>query len=88
MTSINQNTNTMAVPQDATATNRLLQAILDDLTALRTTVAALQVDTTSLDTALDTLVAKMNLDAGITDTDYAGAAAMTASAPDALTLEE
>ena len=48
----------------------LLEAIVDSLDAI-------EVDITALDTAFDTLVAKMNLDAGITDADYAGAAAMT-----------
>lgn len=33
-------------------------------------------DISALDTALDTLAAKLNLDAGVTDVDYAGAAPM------------
>ena len=65
--------------------NTVLDAIVADLTALRATVAAAVVDITALDTAFDTLVAKMNLDGGITDVNYAGAAAMTATAPSALT---
>lgn len=40
-------------------------------------LGAIVTDITALDTAIDTLVAKMNLDAGITDADYAWAAAMT-----------
>jgi len=64
----------------------LLTSILTDLTALKTTVDAGVVDITALDTSIDTLIGKMNSDGGITDTDYAGAAAMTASASDTLTL--
>lgn len=57
---------------DSIAMIKLLNAVLDDNAALRVDVAA-------LDTAMDTLVAKMNLDAGITDADYAGAAALTST---------
>ena len=62
-----------------------LDALQADVTALRTTVAALVVDVTALDAAIDTLIAKLNLDSGVNDADYAGAAAMTATAPDAIT---
>lgn len=59
---------------DSIAMIKLLNAVLADNAALRVDIAA-------LDTALDTLVAKMNLDGGITDTDYAGAAALTSTTP-------
>lgn len=65
--------------------NAVLDAIVADLTALRATVAANVVDVAALDTAIDTLIAKLNLDAGVTDADYAGAADLTSSAPSALT---
>ena len=63
---------------------KLLNAVLDDNAALRVDVAALiaasEANTTALDTAMDVLVAKMNLDGGITDADYAGSlTAMTAT---------
>ena len=63
---------------------KLLNAVLDDNAALRVDVAALiaasEANTTALDTAIDVLVAKMNLDGGITDADYAGSlTAMTAT---------
>ena len=45
--------------------------------ALQNDLANLSADVAALDTAIDTLVAKLNLDAGVTDTDYAGASAMT-----------
>lgn len=64
----------------------LLEAVLTDLAALRTQVAALQVDSAALDTALDALATKLNADAGVTDTNYAGAGTMTAAVPAALTL--
>jgi len=50
---------------------KILNVILDDLTNMQTDIAA-------LDTAIDTMAAKLNLDAGVTDVDYAGAlSAMT-----------
>ena len=64
----------------------LLDAVLVDLAALRKQVAALQVDSAALDTALDALATKLNADVGVADTNYAGAGAMTAAAPAALTL--
>lgn len=72
--------------QDSRELKFLYNAILADLTAIRSTVAASVADITALDTAVDVLITKMNLDAGITDVDYAGAAAMTASTPSALIL--
>lgn len=83
--SIKQRIQGLSNNSDAKELKFLLDAILADLTALRTTVAAVRTDTVALDTGIDTLVAKLNADVGVTDTDYAGAAAMTASAPSALT---
>jgi len=65
--------------------NEVLDAIVADLTELRAHMILNVADITALDTAIDTLIAKMNSDGGITDTDYAGAAAMTGSDPAALT---
>lgn len=67
--------------------NGVLDAIVADLTELRAHMILNVADITALDTALDTLVAKLNADTGVTDTDYAGAAAMTGSDPAALTTE-
>lgn len=63
-----------------------IDAIIADLATLKAGVNA-------LDTAMDALVAKMNLDAGITDANYAGAAAagtigtLTAAALDGDTVD-
>jgi len=65
--------------------NEVLDAIVADLTELRAHMILNVADVVLLDTAFDTLVAKLNADAGITDTDYAGASAMTGSDPAALT---
>jgi len=63
------------------------QAVVD-LTALRATVAANVTDVATLAGALDTLATKLNADGGVTDEDYSAvnAAAVTASAPSALTV--
>ena len=62
----------------------LLEAALADIVKLRADLVALkaasEANTTALDTALDVLIAKMNLDAGITDANYAASlTAMTAT---------
>lgn len=56
---------TAAMPEQVIAKNQkiLLDAALADLTALRT--------------AFNTLVTKLNADAGVTDTNYAAAPALT-----------
>lgn len=65
----------------------LLEAALADIVELRADLASLktnsEANTTALDTALDVLIAKMNLDGGITDTNYA--ASLTAMAATTLT---
>ena len=48
-----------------------------DQQQLITLLSALLVDITAQKTAIDTLVAKLNLDAGVTDVDYASSGALT-----------
>lgn len=50
------------------ALRELADAILDEVTA------SAHANTTALDTAFDALVAKLNADTGVNDTDYAGSA--------------
>lgn len=64
----------------------LLNAVLADYTAIRAEVVKLVTDITALRTSYNTLVTKMNADAGITDTNYAAPAAITAAAPAAPTV--
>jgi hypothetical protein len=99
MASIVQTTNLLSDQQEREELRKLLAAILADLTALRTTVAAIVVDVAeqkdhndkntadvlATHNAIDTLVAKLNLDGGVTDVDYAGPAALTGAASAALT---
>lgn len=63
-----------------------LTALIADVTALRTPVAALVTDMATRISDHNTLRAKLNLDAGVTDADYAAATAITAAAPAALTV--
>lgn len=81
-------TGAMSVSKDKAAVRQLMEATLADNAALRATVAALVTDVTALATAVDVLAAKLNLDAGVTDENYAvtNEAAVTATAPAALTL--
>ena len=73
---------------DAREMRPLLDAVLTDLTELRTELAAAVADVARVAGALDTLATKLNADAGVTDTNYAtgNSAAITASTPGALTL--
>ena len=77
----------MSAVNDAGELRKLLETALVDMAALRVTVAALVVDVAAGVANHNTLIAKLNADAGITDTDYAVATAQTSEAPDALTLE-
>ena len=70
---------------DAYQQRLLLEAMLADITALRATVALLVADNASRIANHNTLIAKLNLDGGVTDTNYAAATAATATAPAALT---
>lgn len=62
-----------------------LAAVIADLTAIRTQVVNLVADVTALRSAFNTAITKLNADAGVTDTNYAQASAMTATNPAALT---
>lgn len=63
----------------------VLNALLADITAIRAEVVKLVTDAAALKSAHDTMATKLNADAGVTDTNYAAVAAMTAAAPAALT---
>ena len=60
-------------------------ALLADITAVRAEVVKLVTDVTALILTHNTMVTKLNADAGVTDVNYAAAAAITAVAPAALT---
>lgn len=74
-----------ALVTDYTAGRAEIVKLVTDISALRTTVAALQVDCANRLANHNTLIAKLNADAGVTDIDYAVATAATASAPAAIT---
>jgi len=86
--SIKTRVGAMSVKRDSKELRKLIEAVLVDLGALRTPAAANVTDVAALASAVDTLAAKLNSDAGVTDANYsvANAAAVTASAPAALTL--
>lgn len=65
--------------------NVLGDAIVTDLSALRTTLDACVVDLANVVANHNTLIAKLNVDAGVTDTNYAVATAQTSTAPAAIT---
>lgn len=67
--------------------NALLAAMLTDITAIRAEVVKLVTDMASRISDHNTLIAKLNADAGVTDTNYAAATAITAAAPAALTVQ-
>lgn len=60
-------------------------ALIVDATALQAVLAAVVTDIANLIASHNTLIAKLNLDAGVTDTNYAAATAQTSTAPDAIT---
>lgn len=76
--SINQRTSKLSDKQQAREHKALLDAALVDNAALRTAV-------TAITAKLDVLAAKLNADAGVTDTNYATNFAATCD-PAALTL--
>ena len=84
--SIKHRTGAMSINSDTIELRKLLEAALVDLAAMKVAVDALVVDTTASVANHNALVAKMNLDGGITDTDYAVATAQTSEATSALTL--
>lgn len=63
-----------------------LTALIADVTAIRAEVVKLVTDMATRISDHNTLRAKLNLDAGVTDADYAAATAITAAAPAALTV--
>jgi hypothetical protein len=63
----------------------VLDSMLADITAIRAEVVKLVTDMGTRITEHNTLATKLNADAGVTDTNYAAAAAITAAAPAALT---
>ena len=88
--SIKRRIGAMPSKADAREVRPLLDAVLTDLTELRTELAAAVADVKRVAGALDTLATKLNADAGVTDTNYAtgNSAAITAATPGALTLTE
>jgi len=77
--------NVTAMQADIAALRGCLLRVQADESALRTTVAAVQTDVAAIYTGYAALVAKLNLDVGVTDADYANPAAKTSAAPAALT---
>lgn len=86
MASISQTANAAGDTKVASNLNAILQAVLVDITALRANQALIQADLATTRTALNTALTKLNADAGVTDTNYATAAALTSAAPSALTV--
>lgn len=86
MASISQTANAAGDTKVAINLNAILQAVLVDITALRANQALIQADLATTRTALNTALTKLNADAGVTDTNYAAAGALTSSAPSALTV--
>lgn len=76
-----------AIPDGSSAEElrNLLEAVRTDLAAHKVAIDALVTDMASRISNHDTLVTKMNADAGITDVNYASATAITAVATAALT---
>ena len=69
---------------------RALQNVRDAVNELQTQYTALLADVTAMRTSFNTAMTKLNADAGVTDTNYAAAAALTAAAlaESALTLSK
>ena len=79
----------MAVPLETTITRtglqqsdlvKLLENMRDLVNELKTDYTALLADVTAIRTSFNTAMTKLNADAGVTDTNYAAAAALTATA--------
>jgi hypothetical protein len=73
------------VARDLAAVNTPSAALVADVAAIRAQVVALVADMATRISEHNTLVAKLNADAGVTDTNYAVAAAKTAVDPAAQT---
>lgn len=85
MASITQATNNVPGGTAGAELHKALASLLTDVTALRATLLATQADLATLRTAFNTAMTKLNADGGVTDTNYAAAAALTSAAPAALT---
>jgi hypothetical protein len=59
---------------------RELNFLRSELDDVRTKYAAVLADITAIRTSFNTAMTKLNADAGVTDADYAAAAALTATA--------
>lgn len=77
----------IASTNDAYQIKLVLDAMLADITAIRAEVVKLVTDMGTRITEFNTLTTKLNADAGVTDTNYATATAITAAAPAALTTK-
>lgn len=75
----------IATGNDHAAIAALFTSLLADLAAVRAEVVKLVTDVGTRITEFNTLTTKLNADAGVTDTNYATAAVITAAAPAALT---
>jgi hypothetical protein len=85
MASINQTCN--ALPNGAgVELQKVLEGLRADLEATRAEVVKLVADMASRIANHNTLRAKLNLDGGVTDVDYAAATAITAADPAAMTV--
>jgi hypothetical protein len=84
MASINQSLNAALPNQGATEASKMLSGMLADITAIRAEVVKLVADMATRIANHNTLIAKLNLDDGVTDTNYAAAGAITAANPAAL----
>jgi hypothetical protein len=71
--------------QDPVA-KKLISLLAADIANLRTQLTAAIADNATLRTAFNTAMTKLNADAGVTDTNYAAAGAITASNPTAASL--
>ncbi len=63
----------------------VLDALLTDVTNIRTQVVALVTDMQSRVSDFNVLITKLNSDGGVSDTNYVSGTAKTAAAPTALT---
>jgi hypothetical protein len=81
MASINQSLNAALPNTGAVEMQKVLAGMLADITAIRAEVVKLVTDMGTRIANHNTLIAKLNLDEGVTDTNYAAATAITAGNP-------
>jgi hypothetical protein len=77
--------NVTAMQVDIAALRGTLLRVQADEKDIHTTLAAVQTDVAAIYTGYAALIAKLNLDTGVTDENYANPAAKTSAAPVALT---